>query len=283
MRALAEFIMRGRVQASLIALLASGLPLISPAAVALVTLRRGAFDGMLVMSWACMPMLLLVAFTDMEPVFFLLGLASLIGYVVVVAVATLLRATMSWPVTLMAMVILSTLSAFVFLLLAPEVVLNVVKAINEAVAQTKADMPQHEFNQVLVMGLVAYAVSANTFFGLIMGRWWQALLYNPGGFQTEFHQLRLKSIPALMCLLATWYCLQDVDYRAWVNVFALPLLAAGAALIHYVVKARQLGRHWLVMFYLAVMVFSPLLVPMLTVVVFLDTWLDFRSRLTTKS
>ena len=44
MRALAEFIMRGRVQACLVALVGVVVPLVGPAAIGLVTVTEGSFD-----------------------------------------------------------------------------------------------------------------------------------------------------------------------------------------------------------------------------------------------
>ena len=55
MRALAEYIMRGRAQAALIAVLI--VPVIPQAALALVTLRRGVLDGLWVGFWAFAPTL----------------------------------------------------------------------------------------------------------------------------------------------------------------------------------------------------------------------------------
>lgn len=45
MRALAEFIVRGRLQAALVALFGSLVPLVSPAAISLVTLNKGLSEG----------------------------------------------------------------------------------------------------------------------------------------------------------------------------------------------------------------------------------------------
>lgn len=59
MRALAEFIMRGRPQACLVALVGVIVPLIGPASVGLVTLRKGSFEGALVALWATLPFFVL--------------------------------------------------------------------------------------------------------------------------------------------------------------------------------------------------------------------------------
>jgi len=36
---------------------------------------------------------------------------------------------------------------------------------------------------------------------LMLARWWQAVLYNPGGFQQEFHQFKLQPAIAMMLMV----------------------------------------------------------------------------------
>ena len=91
MKGLAAFVMRGRVQASGAAAIASALPLVSwigAAIVALIVLRQGLKEGALVSLWAALP--LIVAFQvggDSS------GLIALAGTVVI---AVTLRLTGSW-------------------------------------------------------------------------------------------------------------------------------------------------------------------------------------------
>ena len=294
MRALAEFIMRGRMQAALVALLGSGFPLISPASVALVTLRRGTSDGTLVLMWGLLPMLVILALGHLS------SLLVLAGLVTVFTAALLLRKTGSWSTTLMGLSVLSAALPIVYAVLAPDSVQALVDLSNDALKQMQAQALENgqssgnasaaqnvqiqAFGKTFVLGMIAYGVLANALVGLLLARWWQAMLYNPGGFQEEFHQLRLNVVQSALCLLATWYCLQQgVDYMAWVNVFALPLLMVGVAIVHSVAKALQLSWHWLVLFYLALLLFSSYFVLLLMMVAFLDIWLDIRRRLKPKT
>ena len=62
MRGLAAFVMRGRLQASAVAALVSALPLLTwlgASIVALVVLRRGNKEGLLVFLWAFLPLVLM--------------------------------------------------------------------------------------------------------------------------------------------------------------------------------------------------------------------------------
>ena len=95
MRGIAEFTMRGRLQA----LLVIGLSIFSvfffwvgAAALALVVLRRGISEGAWLLLWALLPALLVLQqFNEFAP------LAALLG---AFAAAAVLRSTVSWPPTL---------------------------------------------------------------------------------------------------------------------------------------------------------------------------------------
>ena len=95
MRGLAEYVMLGRRQAIIIVLLCGFFPLLyffSAATVALVALRKGQREGLLILLWALLPAGLLWAMGDTSPVFLLLG-----TYVL----ALVLRNTLSWQLVLL--------------------------------------------------------------------------------------------------------------------------------------------------------------------------------------
>ncbi len=112
----------------------------------------------------------------------------------------------------------------------------------------------------------------------MLARYWQAALYNPGGFGEEFRALRYP--PALAMGLALGVIAVaslGAEYRTWAMIGAVPLTFAGVALVHARVKHRGQGTGWLVGFYLAWLFFDPVKL----VVVFAaiaDSWLDFRQR-----
>jgi len=65
----------------------------------------------------------------------------------------------------------------------------------QAFEQSGADATQLKMiRDTIVQFLTVLVVTA--FFlcmvlSVFLGRWWQAVLYNPGGFKTEFHAFRL--------------------------------------------------------------------------------------------
>lgn len=279
MRALANFIMQGRVQAAVVALI--GLPLLSPAAVALVTLRRGTQDGALLLFWAILPVLATLYFSEVNS---LLAMLSMISVVVLYGSAQLLRKTASWPATLLGIVAASAAVSLMLAQAMPGQIEQLISVVAEFLQQAQAQLPKEqrlvEANQRLVLGFMALMFALFALSALLLGRWWQSSLYNPGGFQAEFHQLRLSPLVAGLCVLSA--ALSSDQSFVWSNLFALPLLVTGIALIHAVVAQKKLGRVWLVMMYIGITILSSMFVLGLVLLAVLDSWIDFRSRLEAK-
>ncbi|MEM7208312.1 MAG: hypothetical protein AAF434_10835 [Pseudomonadota bacterium] len=119
---------------------------------------------------------------------------------------------------------------------------------------------------------------------LLLARYWQAALFNPNGFQAEFHQLRMHKIVALG-LLAIAGLSFVIDSQFLTGVMVVLLLVfwfQGIAVVHAIVKQRELGVGWLVVMYvLNVMV--PQVVFTLATLGLADTWIDLRRRLSARS
>src|SRR5690625_6353500 len=89
---------------------------------------------------------------------------------------------------------------------------------------------------VLVTGLLANVTSFTGVLGLMLGRWWQALLYNPGGFKQEFNGLRLNTPQALVCVLAGLYSFLQGQGYMWLAVLLQhPLLFIRLTIVHHLV------------------------------------------------
>ena len=104
----------------------------------------------------------------------------------------------------------------------------------------------------------------------------QSIAYNPGGFWAEFTELRLGLVFSVICFaMSVLLRYLGDEYWWWSNVFAIPLLLVAIAIAHHVVKARELAKPWLVLSYFAVFIFMPIVM----CIGFVDTWVNFRSRL----
>ena len=281
MRALAEFIVRGRAQACAVGLLGNLFPFISPATIGLVTLRKGSVEGLLVALWAVLPLIVTIYISDSSPLLTAVSVASL--FMMVVS-ANVLTWSVSWSWTMLSSVVVGGLIAGGLGFVLSDDVELLVAEIGEIIAKMDAE-PLSE-REVLVpgpqfmLGLVAWVLALSAIVSLLISRWWQALLFNPGGFQEEFHSLRLSNqlaVAVLIAVVAGFFL--PTEYRPWAQLAAIPLLLSGVALIHHVVKTLQLGSQWLILMYFGLFVFSPTTGALLVGLAFSDSMLNLRSRL----
>ncbi len=242
MRALAELVMRGRIQACSVAFIGFAFPFVSSAVIGLVTLRKGSVEGWVVMLWAILPVLLSYFFSENNPY-----LAVVSGVLILTSLlaALILRTFSLWDWTLIAVVLVSVVLTLMSGLLFDNEFADFVELIEELFALSSS-------GDVLV--LIAMGVAINALLGLIIARWWQALLYNPGGFQKEFHSLRLDRALGGSCLiLALIGILSDNSFGIWLKLASLPLVICGIALTHFMVKVLSLNKLWLVVMYVSML------------------------------
>jgi len=279
MRALAEFIMRGRLQAAMVALVGSLVPLLSPAAVSLVTLSRGVRDGLLVMLWGWLPLMVALYGSSINP---MITLATIAGLMVVLVSSETLRLTTSWPSALNAILLLSALSVALLNLLFGDAMGQLEQTVADMFSQLQqqsgATGEPYAPGRTFLLGVIGYVVALTALLSMIIGRWWQAQLYNPGGFREEFHGLHLDRRIGIVLLIGVAVCyLSPEGYASWAGLVGLPLLLSGIALVHYAVAFYQVGAHWLVIFYVGLVLIGPLSL-ILVGLGFLDSILNLRSR-----
>lgn len=277
MRALAEFIMRGRAQAATVAVLGAFVPLLSPSAVALVSLRRGGIDAAYLMAWAILPAVVIaIASPDTLPMAFY----SLCVLAAVVGGAMVLRKENSWPLSVLGLVALSAGGGLIFGWTFPEfnqALVAEAEAQAQALEQAQESSERPAITATLVIGLIAALIAINALLALVIGRWWQAMLYNPGGFRAEFHEFRLGKNPALLCFAIAALCIARPNGIFWGFLAAMPLVLVTAAVVHQRVRVRGMGVGWLVLFYL-LMLFQPLYL-VAACVGLSDSWVNYRQRI----
>jgi len=282
--ALARFIMASRARAALVACAGNLLPLLSPATVALVVLRKGWREGSLVALWAALPLVAMFYAGGMAPV---LVWASLLTVAVVMAAALVLRGTASWQLGLLALVGASTVLALAMGQLLGAEVAAFGDALKAMVAQLQAGGRELDWKPdgTMVLGLLAWVMAASALGSLLLGRWWQALLYNPGGLGRELRSLRI-SAPVAVVLMGGWVTCQfaPAGYLAWSNLLGLPLFMNGVALVHHLVASSpRVGAHWLAVFYIGLVLLLGPLGLLLTGVGFMDSLVDLRARFARRS
>lgn len=282
MRALAEFIMRGRAQACAVAFLGNLFPLISPATVGLVSLRKGSQEGVVVLLWAALPLIASYFFDQGSSLLtFISGLSLLMTLIA----ANVLRVTGSWQWTILTSMLTAMMVMFaIALLLSTDVDLLVDRLSTmfaELAQQQSAQVEPFIASRPLVLGLGALMLAVSTILCLFVSRWWQAMLYNPCGFGEEFRQLRLDVRAAGLSIIAFVVALYlPTEYRFWAELMVLPLLLSGLSLMHYGVNVAALGKAWLVFMYVGLVVSGPVIGGLLVGLGLADSLLNLRLRLT---
>jgi len=257
------------------------LPLVSPATIGLVSLRKDSTEGLIVTLWAILPWLALYYAGDVSPLIILLPLAVL---VVIAAVANVLRSTASWQWTLVIAGIVSALAAIATGFIASADVDLLVDEIAKFFAEIGAqEAVSDDFDfapdRTFVLGLFAWLIGFTAVCGLFVSRWWQSLLFNPGGFQKEFHEFRLdQSVALILIAFVIAGVSLPLAYRPWVELVSLPLLIAGMALVHSSVKMMSMGVHWLGLMYFGLLFIGPTGTVLIGLGL-VDSILNLRSRL----
>lgn len=278
MRALARYIMKGRVEATIVAVLSVGSVLfawLGGATVALVTLCRGSKQSSYVLLWALLPAVLLMSFGDISPLAVLLGS---------MASAIVLRTYLGWPFALM-VAVLTGLAVSIWLLTFGQAS---IESMTEAFAYILAKLlgdsndPLSAIqlpNALQVAGLLGFGQAVTVGFCLVLARWWQASLYHPGQFAREFQAFRMPVLLTIV-LLITGLSLWAIgrDFALWALILMVPFIFSGFGLAHAIAAKKTLKRYWLILFYLAWLLLDPLKILLLLAAI-MDSWINFRARL----
>lgn len=281
MRVVANFIMRGRAQALLVAVPCAGTAIffwVSAAAIALVTLRKGAYEGGLICLWSVLPAAFLAWM--MNPLPLMIVLCTF-------AMAVALRALVSWPIALLCASAGGALCALLLLFGLSDYMQAFLKEYTDIFAQLEKELAQQNPGQPSLLPELGLPQMAGVFgiyvalFGvlsLVIGRYWQALLYNPNGFRQEFHALRLPVQLAIPLLVLAALCLLAAEYQVWAWIFLVPLMIAGIALVHGLAARKNVNRFAITAFYIALVLVNPVKI-LLCVAAVADSLMDFRARL----
>lgn len=280
MHELVKIAMRGPFQAIALASITMLIPLMfwfSAAVVALVTLRKGFQQGAVVFFWTALPaMVWLWSLQDPGP---------LIVLVMAFLMASILRVTISWQTTLVAGALVGIILGWAAPFLMPDVI-QMLNELTDQFFRELAKQSEQEYTDELRVGFESLMVAGfvSSFYGVAIGslclaRSWQAKLFNPGGWQEEFFQIRIqpKLLIAALMLLVVAPAL-GMNASVVMLTVAVALIFAGIALVHGLIARKNMTKQWLVGFYLSVVLLFPTVLVLVVIAAALDSLIDFRSR-----
>jgi hypothetical protein len=119
---------------------------------------------------------------------------------------------------------------------------------------------------------------------LSLARWWQAVLYNPGGFAAEFRELRFPALlaygaVALVGLNALGDGIAPDLARDLLILVVLVYLLQGLAVLHDLTARTGTNRIWLVVLYLLLFFLMPHAALAVSGLGLVDTWVNIRARI----
>ncbi|MDR9432874.1 MAG: hypothetical protein RI539_01860 [Spiribacter sp.] len=275
--------MRTRFAAVGVVALGALLPLlfwISGGVLALITLRRGVAEGLLVLA-AATAVLLPIHWGLGTPMAVVQPIALI--WLPVIGLAAILRKSLSLAVTLQIGSLIAVGAVLSFYGLHGDPAAFWQNTLNALAQVLSGGEPGPQWQQAAAQlaprltGLWIANMLGIAVLCLFLGRWWQAILYNPGGFQGEFHTLRFNRWFAGLGLAAVGAgvfsapgLLTDLGVVLG-SVFILQALAVTHALV--ALRGWHVG--WLVGFYLIL----PLMLRPVALLGLTDPFIDLRARL----
>lgn len=274
---------------ALISLLLPPVSIVSSAAVALVTLRRGAFEGLFVLLCSCAAAAILGLLLLRGYQFALFY--GLVLWMPVWVISVVLREGRHLSLAVEIAVLIGVLGVLFFYLYQDEpatmwqaLLVQMFKPMLEA----PAEMPVGDFEQSLAVfahymtGIVAAGSVYGLLFGLFLGRWWQATLYNPGGFRQEYLSLNTPpwlAIASIIVLTTAWLDSGTASEVAWNIVILLFVLYTfiGAAVLHSILSGMKSGRFGVPMFYMTLVLIPHAMLPV-ALIGLIDAWLNLRNK-----
>lgn len=303
MQSLARFMMRGRVQAigsiatlAVLSLIVSPLAIFTTAGVTLVTLVQGYREGLKSLFVATVVLTVFTGITLNQPViglemalkFWLPAwfLASVLITRKSMSLAIVVAATMSGLLVL-GFYVVSDPAAYWHEVINKQLVPMLSEAGMKIKEGPEAEKLWQFMSKIMTGSVIALFLALQTV-SLLLARWWQAVLYNPGGFAKEFRQLRFGIVPANIALVISIFAIASTNEMV-LNLFFIVLVLMmfqGLAVIHSLVAKCKMNPSLLIGVYL-IMLFTlqhgAIGLLLVALIGLLDNWLNIRFRLCAKA
>ncbi|CAA6822161.1 MAG: Unknown protein [uncultured Thiotrichaceae bacterium] len=290
---MARFIMAGPLQAGIFVIfmtfvtaLAPPLAVLGNAAIALVTLRSGWQKGVVLAIVASITLGLLFSAQNSLGQ----GLAiGLLQWLPIVGFAWILFRTVSWSITLQAIMGTIIFGLVIFQILIPDIATYWTSTLTSLFEPLKG---KEEFSAIDIKQqietlaphmtwLSAASFTVISVVSLLIGRYWQAKLYNPGGFGEEFRAITVGKPAAFVVIaLTTAALLSDhVLIQAMLMAGMIVFLFHGLGLAHSLVHAGKIHKGLLFLMYFLMFILPVMILVMLATLAIIDSFADFRSKL----
>jgi len=167
-----------------------------------------------------------------------------------------------------------------------QVWIPVLQPFKEAMQQVYPELPVAELDQLIGMaasymtGAVTATVLTGLFICILLGRSWLAKLGKAAPLATDFNGLRFDHVTALttIVLLGVAIMSDAPSVHNALIVVGMAYVLPGLAVMHGSVARAGLSNTWLMGLYMLLIFAGQVLVPVLSVLGLIDTWIDLRAR-----
>lgn len=288
---LGEFLLAKELNAIIAAFISALLPMlyfptgfIAVIIVGLVTLQKGTRAGLKVLAWVALPAIALLVLRKLGSFDVLLFRCIMIWIL-----ASLLHRYHAWGLLFEVVAVAGIVLVMALHLAIPDLqnwwVIHITRYINGVIpaADWKMKLSPAEFAHhiaPIATGVSGFFFSCSVIVELMIARYWQSVIVNPGGFGREFVQIRLgnfaivvMSVLFLMCLFKLMPAIDALPFAL------LPFFFAGLSVLHFVVRQKKQLTFALILIYAGLFFLPALMVSILVVIALVDTGYDFRKKI----
>lgn len=132
----------------------------------------------------------------------------------------------------------------------------------------------------IATGIVYVVVMMGSLLQLLLARWWQAFLFNPGGLRREFIQIRIGRLLALVAMVVLGGVFLKIDFLMdYTPVMLLPFMVSGLSLLHLFVTLNKSLVFPLILVYIGLLFLPVLVVLLLALAGYVDSWVNLRKKI----
>ncbi len=258
---------------------------LSSVVIAIITLQNGPRQGLIIVAWAILPAVAMLYLGQLA-VFIN---AIFLHYLLVWAFAAILRKYNSWTLLLQLSACLGIIGVILVYYLAPDLANSLVSQLSLIVKEYKtmsvfksADINMvFKYISILATGLLALAIIMSNLAALFIARMWQSIVVPTIGLQKEYLHFRMPYIASLLLIgisIGLYF-----NENLFINILILafmPFIFCGLSLFHAYSNTKKNGHIFLVILYGLLICLSPYVVMVLTIVGWLDSFLNFRKKMT---
>ena len=302
LRRFTDFILQGRLNAMAVAFLLSFIPVIGASVSILVatfiTLRKSVLEGALVLAASIIPFFIMYAGAQVsEKQLLIVGMGTIITINVLTwLLALVLQRFANWSLVIEIALIAGIVLVCGIHLVYPHIqdwwsvqltayfnrtaslLTEIMPAASTSTEKISADMIANM--KRYMTGFIVAAIMFNALLQLAIARWWQAVMFNPGGLQKELHHIRLSYLTVILFIIVSIMAyLGSVIGMDLMPVLIAAVAGAGLSLIHRVALANKNGWLILIVVYLGILFVFPLGILLVAMVGLFDSLLDLRKRL----